>query len=208
MRLRVGIIDLTAAVVVAVAVLIPERSLSVGYAYEPEPERMREIALAQARLAVQPGDSEAADRLAVLLIDAGQTDWAIQVAGAAAQHAGASSWRALLAVSSAHAERIEVQEAHRYAKLALEACLAAGSERCPAHERVRMSLYFDQLDAGVRSGIDPRVDPRGYQKAVLAAMRIIRFRGATPTQSREGQDSRPVPGTSPETSEDRPDEQE
>jgi hypothetical protein len=186
MRLRVGIFDLAAAMVVAVAILIPPRSLNVGYAYEPRPERMRDIALTQARLAAAPDDGEAADRLAKLLIEAGQTDWAIRVAGAAAGYAGSTSWRAWLAVSSGHAERIEVVDAHRYAQLALEACQAAGPVRCPDHERVRMSLYFDQLDAGVKSGIDPRLDPRGYHKAVLAAMRIIRFRGATPTPEEGG----------------------
>src|SRR5690606_21565189 len=137
-------------------------------------------ALEQSRLALTPGDSEAADRLARLLTDVGQTDWAIQVAGSAAKHSERVSWRALLAVSTAHAERIEVGDAHRFAKLALDACLAAGPERCPVDERVRISLYFDQLDAGVQSGIDPRVDPASYQRAVLAAMLSVRYRGSTP----------------------------
>lgn len=180
MRFHVGIIDITAAVVVLVAILLPERSSNVSYAYEPEPERIRNIALEQARLAAEPGNSEAADRLARLLIDVGQTDWAIQVAGDATKYADTISWRTLLAVSTGHAERIEVVDAHRYARLALDACLAAGPARCPAHERVRISLYFDQLDVGMKSGIDPRVDPRGYHQAVLAAMRIIRLRGAPP----------------------------
>lgn len=190
MRFRVGILDLCAAIVVLAVILLPERSITVGHAYEPDPARVRDIALEQARLAVTPGDSEAADRLARLLTDVGQTDWAIQVAGSAAKHAGAVSWRALLAVSTAHAERIEVEGAHRFARLALEACLAAGPEQCPADERVRISLYFDQLDAGVKSGIDPRVDPASYQRAVLAAMRIVRYRGSVP----------PEPDGSPEPS--------
>jgi hypothetical protein len=180
MRFRVGILDLCVAIVVLVVILLPERSVTVGHAYEPEPGRLRDIALEQARLAMEPGSDQAADRLARLLTEAGQTDWAVQVAGAAAKHSGRMSWRALLAVSTAHAERIEVGDAHRYAKLALDACLAAGPELCPVHERVRISLYFDQLDAGLQSGIDPRVDPAGYQRAVLAAMRIVRYRGPTP----------------------------
>lgn len=178
MRFRVGIVDLCAAIVVLAVILLPERSVTVGHAYEAEPGRLREIALEQARLAMMPGNSEAADRLARLLTDVGQTDWAIQVAGSAAKHSDRVSWRALLAVSTTHAERIEVGDAHRFARLALDACLAAGPEQCPVDERVRISLYFDQLDAGVKSGIDPRLDPASYQRAVLAAMRIVRYRGS------------------------------
>lgn len=184
MRFRVGILDLCLAIVVLAVILLPERSVTVGHAYEPEPGRLREIALEQARLAVTPGNSEAADRLARLLTDVGQTDWAIQVAGSAAKHSDQVSWRALMAVSTAHAERIEVVDAHRFARLALDACLAAGPERCPVDERVRISLYFDQLDAGVKSGIDPRIDPASYQRAVLAAMRIVRYRGSMPNDTK------------------------
>ncbi len=162
--------------VVAAVILFPERSFVVSHAYPPNQEQVRDIAMAQARLAVEPGDAVAAERLARLLVGVGQTDWAVQVAAAAVDDAAQVSWRALLAVSAAHADRIEVADAHRFAKLALDACLAAGPERCPAHERVRMSLYYDQLDAGLASGIDPRVDPKGYQQAVLSAMRIIRYR--------------------------------
>jgi hypothetical protein len=180
MRIRVGIFDLCAAIVVLAVILLPERSVTVGHAYEPEPGRLRDIALEQSRLAMTPGNSEAADRLARLLTDVGQTDWAIQVAGSAAKHSDRVSWRALLAVSTAHAERIEVADAHRYAQLALDACLAAGPEQCPVDERVRLSLYFGQLDVGVKSGIDPRVDPDGYWKAVAESMRIVRYRGAMP----------------------------
>lgn len=179
--MRVSILDLTAAVVVLVVVFLPERSLEVSYAYPPEPEQMRDIALEQARLGLDPSDAEAAERLAQLLVEAGQSDWAVQVAGAAAQSSDKVSWRALLAISSAHAERIEMGDAHRYAELALDACLAAGPERCPVPQRVRISLYYDQLSAGVASGIDPRADPAGYQAAVLSAVRMIRYRGATPS---------------------------
>lgn len=193
MRFRVGLFDLCALVVVLVVLLLPERGVTVGYAYEPEPERARDIALEQARLAVDPGNSDAAERLARLLTRAGQTDWAIQVAGAAAKSGDRVSWRALLAVSTAHAERIEVAGAHRFAKLALDACLAAGPERCPSHERTRLSLYFDQLDAGLRSGIDPRIDPDGYHRAVVAAMRIVRFRDTSSRQGGAGPGERDQP---------------
>jgi hypothetical protein len=185
MRFRVGILDLCATVVVLAVILLPERSMTVGHAYEPEPDRVRAIALEQARLAMDPGNDEAADRLARLLTDVGQTDWAVQVASNAAKSSERVSWRALLAVSTAHAERIEVTEAHRFAMLALDACLASGPEQCPADERERLSLYFSQLDAGVKSGIDPRIDPVGFQRAVLAAMRIVRFRGSTSEESSE-----------------------
>jgi hypothetical protein len=191
MRFRVGILDLCATIVVLAVILLPERSVTVGHAYEPDPERLRAIALEQARLAIDPGNDEAADQLAQLLTDVGQTDWAVQVASAAAKSSERVSWRALLAVSTAHAERIEVTEAHRFAMLALDACLAAGPELCPADERERLSLYFSQLDAGVKSGFNPRIDPVGYHRAVLAAMRIVRFRGSTSEQ----RDEQPAPRT-------------
>jgi hypothetical protein len=200
MRFRVGILDLCATIVVLAVIVLPERSVTVGHAYEPDPERVRAIALEQARLAMDPANDEAADRLAELLTEVGQTDWAVQVASSAAKSSERVSWRALLAVSIAHAERIEVVEAHRFAMLALDACLASGPEQCPADERERLSLYFSQLDAGVKSGINPRIDPAGYHRAVLAAMRIVRFR----SPNSELRDPPPAPQTNQPKDPNRP----
>ena len=178
MPFRVSILDLTAAIIVLVAIVLPERSSTVAVAFRATDEQQRAMALYQAQAAAAPDDAEAAARLSALLSDVGQTDWAIQVAGEAA--ARTSSWRALLAVSLAHAERVEVQLAYRYAEQALEQCHQSGPEICPGHQEVRLAMYHDQLEAGVKSGIDPRLDPTGYENEVLRNTRMIHFRGATP----------------------------
>ncbi|MCG8420831.1 MAG: hypothetical protein MJE77_23160 [Proteobacteria bacterium] len=187
MPLRIGILDIAALIVLLVVIFLPERSSKVDNAYPADEQVMRDIALYQARLAVDPGDADAAAKMAELLTEAGQTDWAVQVAGEAAEHADTVSWRALLAISIAHAERIEVGPAYRYAQRAMSACekLKLSPSRCPAPEFARLSVYLDQLEAGVKSGIDPRIDPAGFQNAVLRAVRMVRMRGATPTEERD-----------------------
>ena len=184
MPFRIGVLDIAAAIVLLVVLIIPGRASQIDRAYQAEGEQLREIALHQARLAADPGDAESAAKLAELLTATGQTDWAVQVAGEASQHSATSAWRALLAISTAHAERIEVLPAHEYARRALEACeaLGIGPDRCPAPEHARLSVYHDQLEAGVRSGINPRTDPQGFQEAILRAVIMVRVRGATPPE--------------------------
>lgn len=180
MRFRVSIMDLTVAIVVLVVLVLPGRSFSVGQAYEASDVQARDIALAQARLATNPGDADAAAKLARLLTTTGQTDWAVQVAAAAVKPAGIMGWRPLLAVSEAYIERRDVNDAHRFAQEALAACRTAGPGSCPVDIAVRMQIYFDQLQAGVSSGIDPRTSPREYEQAVMSRLRsgILRFNGA------------------------------
>ena len=117
MRFRVSILDLTAAIIVFVVIVLPDRSFSVSHAYTPEPEgdQLERIALYQARLAADPGDTVAAEKLAELLVEVDQEDWAVQVAGEASRHSEDSAWRALLAVSVAHINRFEVHQAYEYA---------------------------------------------------------------------------------------------
>ena len=186
MPFRVSVLDLTAAIVVLVVIALPDRSLRVVEAYQADRDQQRAIALYQARLAENAGDAEAAAVLSNLLIDAKQSDWAVQVAAEAAARNPDDPWRALLAVSMAHAERVEVDDAYKYAALALEQCRQAGSLSCPRHEEVRLNIYHGQLEAGAQSGIDPRVDPRGYEKAVFRTLRMIQFRGATPREDGDG----------------------
>lgn len=180
MPFKVSVLDLTAAVVVLVAIFIPDRGLNVVPAYEAERDTHHEIALYQSILAAEPHDGQAAARLSQLFIDVKQSDWAIQVAASAVDDARNDAWRALLATSMAHAERVEVASAHEFAEKALTECRRSGRIHCPVHEEARLAVYFDQLEAGANSGIDPRVDPQGYEKAVFKRMRMINFRGATP----------------------------
>ncbi|MEM9491615.1 MAG: tetratricopeptide repeat protein [Myxococcota bacterium] len=178
MPFRIGVFDLTAIIILLTVILIPTRPSVIGEAYSASPDEQRAIAVYQARLAAQPGDAEAATKLAELLTETGQTDWAVQVASEAAKSGQDMSWQSLLAVSIAHAERIEVVPAQRYAQMAWDACQKVGHPTCPNPEQTRLSVYLQQLTAGVESGIDPRLDPRGYQRVVLRAVRMVRVRGA------------------------------
>ena len=180
MPFRVSVLDLTAAVVVLVAIFLPDRGLNAVRAYETDRDTNHEIALQQAILAERPTDGEAAARLSELLIQVKQSDWAIQVAANAADEKRGDAWRALLATSLAHAERVEVAQAHEFAERALAECRRAGSTACPPHQETRLSVYFSQLDAGAKSGIDPRIDPSGYYQAVSNKTIMVRPLGATP----------------------------
>lgn len=195
MKLRISIVDLTVGIVVLVAIFLPARSMRANAAYAATPDQVRDLARHQARLAAAPSDGIAADDLAAVLLDLKQTDWAIRVAGQAATHRDSpTSWRALLAVSMAHADRVEVADAHAFAIEALKSCRAAQTT-CPSYEEVRLALYEKQLEAGISSGIDPRIDPDGFRRAAETALRTVRLRGAnaTETPSVPAPDQAPVP---------------
>jgi hypothetical protein len=167
-RLRLNLLDVSAAVLVAIVLVMPGRALHVASAFryvEPE-DRLgltSEIAVAQARLIAEPGDGEAAEDLSLLLArrPVNQHDQALRLAGTAAAEADSPTrWRALRAVSFAHADRLEISEAHVQATQALEACNRQRAA-CPDHERVRLELYVEKLTAGVEAiarGADPRAD--------------------------------------------------
>ena len=53
---------------------------------------------------------------------------------------------------------------------------------CPPHELVRLEQYQRHLDAGVRSGIDPRKDPEKFREAGAAALRTVQTGGAAAGQ--------------------------
>jgi hypothetical protein len=176
-RWRVGILDLVAVGVTAAAVLLPSQTKAVNPLYEGDvAARQLAIAEAQADLARDPKDRTALTRLTEALTDVGQSDWALRVAGAAAAQPGADRWRALLVVSAAHADRLDVPEAYDWAKKALAACDAPGAA-CADHERTRIDLYVKALKAGIDSGIDPRLDPEGFAHAVNSATPMIRVGG-------------------------------
>lgn len=186
MKLRVGPLDIAAVAVVLVVLFLPPRGLTVDSAYArvPDGERARVelgIAAAQARLLRDPADGAAAQDLAEILNDrsVGQPDQARRVAGEAASHvASPTRWRALLALSWAHAERLEIRLAKDVADQALAACEASPAS-CPTHERSRVEFYRDELAAGVDAiarGIDPRTDPAGFRRELLRAHPTSTFR--------------------------------
>jgi hypothetical protein len=178
MKLRVSILDVTALIVVLVVMLLPARAMDVSPAYPTD--QADEIELYQARLAADPGDGAAAEELAARLARVQQTDWALRAAGDATRDtASPTHWRALLAVSSVHAERIEIPAAFEWAKKALLACDADGA-LCPLYERVRLQMYVRELEAGIAAihkGIDPAADPFAFRRAIDTAYPRARLKG-------------------------------
>lgn len=175
-RIRVGLFDIGAAVLVAIVLVMPGRALHVGTGYryvEPAdlPALLDEVARNQASLLADPGDGASAERLVQLLASrpANQHDQAFRLAGQVASRTESPTrWRAVLALSSAHADRIEIAEAHQLAVKAQQACDAAGGA-CPEHEKIRLRLYTEELAAGLQAiarGIDPRVDPEQFRREV------------------------------------------
>jgi hypothetical protein len=176
-KLRLGLLDLSAVGVVIFAVVLPAPSRKIHPLFEGEAAtRSDEIAAAQAELARSGEDRAALARLTDLLVYAGQSDWALRVTGAAHEVASPTRWRAALSVATAHAERLDAKDAREWAAKALADCDAPGAD-CPDHERVRIDLYVKALDAGLASGIDPKVDPEGFKAAIDSATPIIRVGG-------------------------------
>lgn len=178
----IGIIDLGILTLVAVALFLPPREMYASPSYKGDDANRFAIALAEARTIAKPDDGMYVDDLARRLGEAGYKDWAIEAAVDGSQRAkdSPSRWRALLAVSVAYVDRIDVIPALDYANRALAACEAArekgGQAACPSWEEVRMRLYHQHLDGGVRSGIDPRQDPMGFRAAGESGIRQIRLK--------------------------------
>lgn len=174
-RIRVGLFDIGAAVFVVTVLVMPDRALHVGTGYRyveasALPTVLSDVAQAQADLQRDPRDGAAAERLAQILASrpVNQHDQALRLAGQLANHTDSPTrWRALLALSSAHADRIDIPEAHRFAAQALEACDAAPAGACPEHEKVRLRLYVEELVAGMQAiarGVNPRVEPDRFRR--------------------------------------------
>jgi hypothetical protein len=177
MNLRVGLLDIAAIGVVVVTLVLPAPAKQVFPVYDKgsyaQPD---ELAAAQAQLARDPHDAVALARYVDLLAEAGQMDQALRVSGAAYADESARRWRAALAVASVHADMLDAQAAYDWTLKSLAACDAATAD-CPDHERLRVDLYAKALKAGLDSGIDPRVDPQGFKKAIDSATPMIRVGG-------------------------------
>src|SRR5258706_9961762 len=159
----VGLVDLGIATVVAVAIFLPAREMYASHAIKGDELA---VALAEARTLARPDDGLAVEDLARKLGEAGMKDWAIETAKRDADRAKGSPtrWRALMAASVAFVDELDVANGLDYANMALSVCHDS-AESCPSWEEVRMSLYQQHLDAGVKSGIDPHHDPIGFRKA-------------------------------------------
>ncbi len=180
----VGLVDLAIATVVLVTVVLPAREMYAASAYKADEPAQFALAVAEARTMAHPDDGAAIDALARKLGDAGFKDWAIEVAirGSETTKASPTRWKALLATSVAYVDKLDVVPALDYANRALAAC-ASASGACPSWEQVRMELYQQHLDAGVKSGIDPRRNPAGFRRAGEAGLRGVRLKSSEREQS-------------------------
>lgn len=197
----VGLIDLVVATMILVWVILPAREMYASAAQKgPEAEQFA-LALAEARTMAHPDDGAAIDELSRRLGAAGFKDWAIEAAlnGSERAKQAPTRWRALLAASVAFVDRLDVVPALDYANRALSAC-EDQQTACPSWEQVRMKLYQQHLDAGVKSGIDPRRGPaavKAFQHAGESALRQIHLgghdveRGSTPPATTPGSGGAP-----------------
>jgi hypothetical protein len=172
-------IDLAIAMVVLVAIILPAREMYASSVLKPSAPAADQFALslAEARTLAHPDDGAAVDDFARRLGSAGFKDWAIEVAlhGSARASKSPSQWHALLATSVAYVDKLDVVPALDYANRALAACKAT-SAACPSWEQVRIELYQQHLDAGVKSGIDPRKGPaaiKAFRRAGESALRQV-----------------------------------
>lgn len=175
MPFRVGIIDLVALVLVVVVIALPARKTAVHDTFSDKVAG--EISDAQVVLAQKPGDGAAASNLALELLREQQSDWAVRVAErAAAAPKSTNRWQALWALSSIHGARFDIETALMNAKAALDSC-EDKSQVCPEHQRIRLQIWVGQLDKGVRSGIDPRLEPEKFKRAMQSAFPRARIPG-------------------------------
>lgn len=170
-----GFVDLGVTVVVAVAIFLPARDMQASPAIKGDEFS---VALAEARTQAHPGDGVAIETFTRKLGEAGMKDWALESAVRLSDKAKDSPtrWRALSAASVAYIEKVEAVPALEYANKAIEACEAAAKvdpTACPTFELVRMQFYQQHLDAGVASGIDPKLDPAGFRRAGQSKLRQI-----------------------------------
>ena len=175
---HVNLLDLVILIVVAVAIFLPPRTMyALDAAKGSDADRVG-LATAEARTRAHPDDGAAAADYSRRLTSAGHLDWAVESAAELSRSSQGkpSRWRALLATSVAYAERLEAKEALEWATLALDECHAVGTTHCPSWEEVKVDIYRNHLDAGVRSGIDPKKDPEGFRAAGESGIRTIRLR--------------------------------
>lgn len=181
MSWRLGLVDVCAILVLLVVLFMPGKGMSIigAYDHRAKGDKSRdveyELAVAsqlQTQLFADPGNGAIAEQYAAIMSDMGRHDMALRIAGAAAEVESPSSWRSLGAVSSAYADRIDIPNSLAWAEKAMTACEGAGAEFCPAHEKVRLRLYLEQLRLGVKvleTGADPKFDPNGFRRELSRA---------------------------------------
>lgn len=166
-------LDIGAAGVLLVAVVLPAPRRTIRPVLH-DPQLALHIAEGQADVIRDPADSGAAAQLADLLVSARQTDWALRVAGVAATTSAPERWRAAIAASAVHMDRMEVAPAYEWADKALKACVAPGAD-CPDFERTRLETVAAALKAVHDGGIDAKKNSKGVIDAAERAVPLIRL---------------------------------
>lgn len=180
----VGLVDLGIATVVAVAIFLPAREMYASHAIKGDELA---VALSEARTIARPDDGLATEQLARELGQAGMKDWAVEASKRSADRSKASPtrWRALMAASVAFVDELDVNNGLDYANMALSTC-HDNAATCPGFEEVRMTVYEQNLEAGVKSGIDPHHDPVGFRKASEKGMFQVHLGGREKAPSGTG----------------------
>lgn len=192
--LNVGLVDLAVLTVLFVMAVLPPRPMYASAAAKGFDDHAQfAFALGEARTIADPKDGELLADFARRLGEANYKDWAIDASvGGAKRATGApTEWKALLAASVAYVDKLDIQAALDYGTRALEVCRGLPTG-CPSWEEVRMAIYREHLDAGIKSGIDPKIDPKGFRAASENAIRSIRLN----TQERENPRT-PAPSPAP-----------
>jgi hypothetical protein len=84
----------------------------------------------------------------------------------------------MLALSDIYGKQSDVQASYDAAKGALDACAQPGST-CPEWQQLKLELYLQYLEGGMKQGIDPRKDPSGFRQAAEGGMDVIGGHGAS-----------------------------
>ena len=184
-----SLVDLVVAAIVIFVIWLPPREVKAKRAAGGDDEARLALGFAQARAQVRPDDAVRVADYSRRLAQVGLEDWAVQEAATAAARLSTSPerWRVLLATAVAHADRLEANEALEWAGKALTvcdglveqceregACGPGGKPWCPREDQARIDQYYRHLDAGVKSGFDPRREPEKFRQAGAAALRHVR----------------------------------
>lgn len=163
---RISLFDAIAVVLVAIIALLPRAQLeAVAPTKAPAADA---IAWAEARaLSSAPGRAPWA--LETAMVEAGHRDVAVAVTDRIAHKV--PTWPAALSAAIARADVLDAKAALTWTTLALERCGADAT--CAAWDKRRIDSYRAHLEAGVKSGIDPKVDPNGFRRAGEAGMRML-----------------------------------
>ncbi len=192
----VGLVDIGVLTILIAGVVLPPREMFADAATKGSADDRFALALTEARTINRPEDPWRVEKFAHELGEAGFKDWAVEAAidGSERTEASPMHWRALVAVSVAYIERLEVKKALEWSIKAFKACEKVGELVCPSWEKTRMEIYRDHLQAGVDAGIDPRRNPKAFREVGQNKIRATRIGGG---HDKDQQTPAPAPAPEP-----------